>query len=125
MVKHVIAIALGGAVGSVARFGLATFVQRAHAMPFPFGTLAVNMVGCFCFGVFWAVAAKRETVPAELQAAVVIGFLGAFTTFSTFAFESEHLARTGHLWEFAANLVAQNAGGVLLMAAGLALGRSL
>jgi CrcB protein len=80
-------ISLAGALGTLARYGLAAAVYSALGTAFPWGTLAVNVLGCLIFGAVmqaWGVNVLSD----ELRAVISIGFLGAFTTFSTFSYES-------------------------------------
>ena len=80
-------IALGGALGALARYGLSGWVQAGTAGTFPWGTLAVNVLGCFLLGFAFRVLQFSALSPT-LRAAVTVGFLGAFTTFSTFSLEA-------------------------------------
>ena len=90
---------------------------------FPYGTLVVNILGCFLFGLVWALAAERMAIGPEARTILLVGFLGSFTTFSTFIFESHWLLADAR-WVWAvANLVAMNVVGLGLFVAGLALGR--
>ena len=120
-----LALAGAGGLGTLARFAVSSWVARLHhesAVIAPLGTLVVNALGCFLFGLVWAWAASRADAPVELRLIVLTGFLGAFTTFSTFGFETMHLLRTG-AWMWAAGyLIAQCVTGVLLAFAGYALG---
>lgn len=119
-----ILIAAGGAAGALARWGLSGLVQRAVPWSvFPWGTLAVNLTGCFLFGVLWSAGVERFNLGPEFRIAVFIGFLGSFTTFSTFAFETAQLTRDFQWLAVAGNLLAQNAAGVFLIFLGFALGR--
>lgn len=124
-------LALAGVLGTLARYFLSGFVQRAAGEGFPFGTLAVNALGCLAFGFVWALAEGRflegKAVPAVLspdaRAVVLVGFLGAFTTFSSFAFETGQLLRDARYGLAAANLLAQNTLGIAAFFLGLALGK--
>ncbi|HWN70686.1 MAG TPA: fluoride efflux transporter CrcB [Haliangium sp.] len=84
-------IALAGALGSVCRHLLGTAVQRASGVAFPWGTLAVNVLGSFCIGLAMALFAQRGQLDAPLRLALTAGFLGGFTTYSAFAFETVQL----------------------------------
>src|SRR5687768_6859363 len=98
-------IAAAGAVGTLARYGLSGAVTAAFGTAFPWGTLLVNMLGCLAFGVLmqaWGATAMSD----ETRAVISIGFLGAFTTFSTFGYESLAKLQDGQ-WPLAlANVVA-------------------
>lgn len=89
-----LAIALGGAVGSVLRYLVGVMVQRASHTGFPVGTLAVNIVGCVIVGALAAHFLNDETQPV-LRAALTVGFCGGFTTFSTFTLETFGLLAGG------------------------------
>ena len=80
-------IAAGGALGALARYGLSGWVQAGTAGTFPWGTLVVNVLGCFLLGFAFRVLQLSALSPA-LRATVTVGFLGAFTTFSTFSLEA-------------------------------------
>jgi fluoride exporter len=116
-------LAAAGALGTLARYGVGGVVQRALGGAFPWGTLVVNAVGCLLFGLVWALAEERMVISGETRAILLVGFMGAFTTFSTFAFETSAMLRDAE-WSFAlANLLSQNVLGIVCFFAGLALGR--
>lgn len=119
-----VGIAAAGGLGALARYGLALGVQRLAGSGFPVGTFAVNMLGCFAFGLVFGVL-ERSLLPPALRPVVLTGFMGAFTTFSTFAFESHALLRSGQVFWAAANLGGQVVLGVLGVALGLAVARIL
>jgi CrcB protein len=113
-------LALAGAAGTLARYGLCVLVPRWCGTGFPWGTLAVNALGCFLFGLVWTRALSEQA-----RLILLTGFLGAFTTFSTFAFDTG-----GQLgdrqWLFAAaNVAAQVLLGLTCLFLGFALGRSV
>ncbi|MBM3959556.1 MAG: fluoride efflux transporter CrcB [SAR202 cluster bacterium] len=116
-------IGIAGALGALARYGLALVVQRAVGTEFPWGILSVNVLGCLLFGLIYGLAEERGIVRPELRAIALIGFLGAFTTFSTFAFDTLNLVRAERYVLAGANIVLGNALGVVAVLAGLALSR--
>ncbi len=118
----IMAVATGGALGALARFWLATWL-RDVTESFPLGTFLVNLLGCFLFGLVWAT--QQAGWPRPLSVGVLVGFLGAFMTFSTFAFESVTLLERGQWWAMLGNLLGQNVLGCLGVVAGMALGRAL
>lgn len=123
--QKILWIALAGAFGNIARFGLSGFVQRAYGAGFPMGTLAVNVLGCFLFGAIWSLAETRVGISAEVRTVVLIGFMGAFTTFSSFAFETAQMVRDSQ-WLFAfGNILVQNLVGIGCLFLGLSAGRML
>ena len=110
---NLLLIAIGGALGSIARFLFSSFVQRLAPTLFPFGTFAVNVVGCIVFGVIaGASAQQRVALAPEGRAFLLIGVLGGFTTFSTFAFESFQLLNDSQFLWAATNLVGQVVAGL-------------
>lgn len=90
-----LAVAIGGSVGAVSRYGLSTWVQSLGA-GFPWGTLSVNVTGSFAMGLL-AGLLQRGMLPPDVQALLAVGVLGSFTTFSTFSLETLTLAQDG-LW---------------------------
>jgi len=117
-----LAVGAGGALGALARYA-GTEILRSFGDGFPFATFAINVVGCFLFGLCYALHVDAWSKPQA--AGVLVGFLGAFTTFSTFAFEGLSLIEQGRYLAFAGNLVGQNVLGVLGVLAGLSAGRAL
>lgn len=79
---------VGGGVGSVCRYAMATTVQRAFPGPFPVGTFLVNVAGCFAIGLVGALGLERAAISPETRTFIMVGILGGFTTFSSFAWES-------------------------------------
>jgi CrcB protein len=110
-----LAVAAGGALGSMARYAFSTAILRVTGSLFPVGTFAVNFVGCVVFGVVIGVAEHRVNLTPETRAFVLVGLLGGFTTFSTYAFESIGLLRDGQFSSAALNIVGQVACGLVGM----------
>ncbi len=100
------AIAAGGALGAVMRFWVSGGVYVWLGRDFPYGTLSVNLIGSFIIGIVFVLLTERLTLGAEVRAFVMIGFLGAFTTFSTFSLETLILLQEGLLVKAAANIIA-------------------
>jgi fluoride exporter len=98
-------VALGGALGSVARYAVSLGAARWLGAGFPWGTLLVNVAGSFAIGLLAALATSdgRPALGADARAFVMIGILGGFTTFSSFSLETLTLARSGALGAAAAN----------------------
>ena len=123
MLVKIAGIALAGAFGTLARYSLAGFVHRLNTTSFPWGTLTVNLCGCFLAGLFWSLFENRWTVAADTRAMVLIGFMGAFTTFSTYILETGELMRSAQWIAVAVNISGQNGLGILGLAAGMMIGR--
>lgn len=125
MLKQLIMIAAGGAVGSVMRFALSTGVHRVAGRDFPYGTLSVNVIGSLLMGILYIVLIERASVGAEWRALLLIGFLGAFTTFSTFSIETLNLLENGELFKAGTNVFLSVFLCVLAAWSGVIVGRHL
>ncbi|MDH5592665.1 MAG: CrcB family protein, partial [Gammaproteobacteria bacterium] len=86
--QQLLAIAGGGAIGAVLRFTLSANIDRWFDRGYPLGTLLVNIIGSLMVGLLFSLIIERGILPVEWRAALMIGFLGAFTTFSTFSMET-------------------------------------
>lgn len=117
-------IALAGAAGALSRYGLASAVQRLAGASFPLGTFVVNLTGCLAFGLLTGLFEGRLHVSAETRFALLTGFLGAYTTFSTYAFESAALLRDGEWLTASLNIGGQVALGIIAVVIGLNLARA-
>ena len=100
------AIAVGGGCGSVARFLVAREMERLFGSFLPYGTLIVNVLGSLALGWLATVFLARPEINIALRLGVAVGFLGAFTTFSAFSFESVQLMLNGTVWRAALNVAA-------------------
>ena len=120
-----LAVALGGAVGSAARYGLDRLIERKSDSVFPWATFTINITGCLLIGVAVAALVDRHHLPAWARVGVVVGVLGGYTTFSTFGQETLDLIQEGRTplaLTYAAGSVSI---GVLAVHAGTAVGRHL
>lgn len=116
-------IAIAGALGTLARYWLGGAVQRFTGGSFPWGTMVINVSGCFVFGLFWALAVERFNIGGEFRIIVLLGFMGAFTTFSSFVFESMELLKDSQCLLAGLNMVGQNVLGLVGLFLGWTLGR--
>jgi fluoride exporter len=112
-------VALGGVVGATSRYYLQGLVYRWLGVMFPWGTLAVNLLGCFFIGFLLEWAESRIVISNDLKIFLTIGVLGSFTTFSTFSYESMALLRSGELFLSIINVVSHIVGGLCLAWAGM------
>jgi fluoride exporter len=114
-----------GAAGTLARYGLEGWIQHRAGAGFPVGTLTVNLSGCLLLGLLGQYAFNHIAFSPELRSAITIGFFGAFTTFSTFSWETMHMLKDGD-WKHAVGYIAFSVlGGLLAMLAGMRLGDAL
>jgi len=95
MVRQLAAVAIGGAAGAVMRWLMASGVQKMTGSAFPWGTFAVNALGSFLLGFLFVWLIERSTASELLRLAITVGFMGAFTTFSTYSLESVRLLQEG------------------------------
>lgn len=125
MWETILLIALAGALGTLARYFISTYVQMAAGPHFPWGTAAVNVAGCFFFGFLWVVLAGKWEISMEWQRVIFVGFLGAFTTFSTYVFEVVGLANNEEWLRAGAYFAAINGAGAMCLVGGALLGKLL
>ena len=127
MWQNLVWLAVAGAVGTLARYGVTVWVQpQAPGTWFAWGTLAVNASGCLLFGLVWALLEKGSFgFGPEPRLYVLTGFMGAFTTFSTYAFETGQLIEEGQWVAALINMATQNVLGLVLLMIGFAVGRLL
>ena len=118
-------LAAAGAAGTLSRYGLGGLVQRLSGGTYPWGTLVVNACGCFLFGLVWALAEERLLISGETRLVVLVGFMGAFTTFSSYAFETGAMLRDAEWLLAGANMLAHNVLGLLLFFLGMVAGRTV
>ena len=111
-----------GSAGTLARYALQGLVQVRSGTSFPTGTITVNLIGCFLLGGFTEFALHRLSVSPELRIAISIGFFGAFTTFSTFSWETVQMLNDGEWTRALAYVLVSVVGGLLLAWAGMTVG---
>lgn len=119
----VFGVAIAGALGAVARYGVSLWALRTFGAGFPVGTLLVNLIGCFCLGFVAEVALADPGMAARTRAIIGTGFFGAFTTFSTFGVETFRAMEAGDWGVAAANVAVNVIAGLALAAAGFYLAR--
>jgi CrcB protein len=117
-------VAVGGAIGSVLRYSVGIWALRIAGPNFPWGTLAVNVIGCFLIGVLAELITRRYGGSVELRLLLITGFLGGFTTFSAFSLDTIALFERGALMAGITYVVASVAVSLAAVVAGLAVIRS-
>ncbi|MDF3014341.1 MAG: crcB [Cellvibrio sp.] len=120
-----LAIALGGALGSVLRFAAVGYLTPLLSYRFPLGTFLVNIVGSFLIGVAYVVLVEKTTLPAELRLFFITGILGGFTTFSAFSLEILQLWQDGHVFNALMYASSSVVLGLLMAFVGMALTQKL
>jgi fluoride exporter len=120
-----LAVAAGGALGALSRYGLMTLVERRTLTVFPWDVFVVNISGCFLVGIVVSALVDRHDAPAWLRVGLVLGFIGAYTTFSTFAQDLYDLKLEREYLLAAVDLAGSVVLGVLAVAAGTWVGRLL
>lgn len=95
---HWFAVAIGGALGSMARYALSAWIFDVSSHKFPYATLTVNVIGSFVMGILFVIIVEKAALPTEMRSLLMIGFLGAFTTFSAFSLDALGLWQNGHVF---------------------------
>jgi CrcB protein len=124
-VRTVAGIAVAGAAGALARYGLEGLVSRRLPGAFPWGTFVVNITGAFVAGLLFTVLTERFAVAPWVRTTLLVGFLGAYTTFSTLSLETFRLIEDGALVLGALNAVGSLAAGLLAVYGGVLVGRAI
>lgn len=123
--KDLLLIGAGGFVGANARYLVNALIARHISASLPWGTLVVNVTGSFVLAAFVAWTTERVLADPAYRFLVAVGFCGAYTTFSSYAFETVRLIEQGHLWAAAGNFVINNLLSVLGAVGGVAVARSI
>lgn len=116
-------VAIGGALGAVARYGVSLLVARFWSLDFPLATFLINVSGSFILGFFATFAAEKTALDPLWRLAVATGFVGAYTTFSTFEYETHRLTATGATTMAIVNVVASLLAGFMAVQLGVTLAR--
>jgi CrcB protein len=123
VIVHFLYISVGAIIGANLRYLVGVWASQRWGAGFPYGTLLVNVIGCLLIGLFYGLGATRLNITPELRLFFAVGFLGAFTTFSSFGYESISLLRSGDLFLGVLNIAANNLVGLLAVVIGLWLAR--
>ena len=122
---NLLIISLGGALGAVSRFLLGNGLSRALGSALPYGTFVINIVGCFAMGLLMTIIVDREMFPAAWRLFLCVGFLGGFTTFSSFGYEALRLLTEGRLLAVLAYVGGSVVLGLVAAAAGVLCARAV
>ncbi len=123
--KTAVAIAVAGALGALARYGVGGWISRRNNSAFPWETFVINISGSFLLGLIFTAATERWSVAPWLRSGLTIGFLGAYTTFSTFMFETYRLSEDRAHLLAALNIAGSCAAGLVAVYLGVVAGRAL
>jgi CrcB protein len=123
MIRMVLAVVAGGVVGTLIRFGVSTWVSTQWPRHFFFATLAVNLLGCLLIGYLYASFLQRPELSPEMRSGLIVGFLGALTTFSSFSLDGLRLLESGQPATAFGYIGVSVLGGLLAAWLGLTLGR--
>lgn len=118
-------ISLGAALGANARYWVSNWAAQRWGAAFPYGTILINLTGSLLIGLFLTLAAERFLIDPRLRLLLTVGFLGAYTTFSTYSFESYNLFARGQWLLAALNAFGSTIAGILAVGLGVFLGKSL
>ncbi len=123
MWQKLLMLSVMGIAGTLSRYFLQGWVQNLSDGKFPWGTLAVNLLGCFLFGIIFTLAEERFLISSQTRIILLVGFMGAFTTFSSFAFETAALLESRQWMYACGNLLLQNVLGIVAVFLGFFVGR--
>jgi CrcB protein len=118
MLKSLLIVGTGSFIGGAMRYLLSTYMKNICSQGFPWGTLAVNLLGCFLFGIFFAIFSKNSSTDSTLYLLLTTGICGGFTTFSTFANESVQMLQNGNIAGFIGYVATSILFGLALIALG-------
>jgi CrcB protein len=124
MLNNLLLIASGGALGSVARFGITKFVGKIIGGAFPWGTLTANFIGLFIIGFLFEFF-ERSILSQSMRYLITVGFLGGLTTFSTYGLETLLLMKNGQIRLSILNILLSNIGGLICVGVGMLFSRFL
>jgi fluoride exporter len=121
-IQKLLLVMLGGSLGAASRYAVGLWAVRLWGSRFPWGTLTVNLVGCFLIGLIFALADRVRLLTPDLRLFLITGYLGALTTFSSFSLETVNAERAGLILLPLSNILLNNIGGMALTYLGLWVG---
>lgn len=123
--SQLIAIACGGAIGALSRFGLQQWLAPMYSGRFPLAIFIANSIGSLCIGLIYVLIVERGMLPEVWRAFLIVGLLGAFTTFSTFSLDTLRLIEQGEVLIALSNIIANVVAGLISAFVGMSIGRWL
>jgi CrcB protein len=120
--EKLLLVMVGGSLGAASRYGISLMAANLWGTRFPWGTLTVNLAGCFLIGLLFGLSDRVRMLTPEMRLLLITGFLGALTTFSTFSIETVSAGRAGLMVQPVVNILINNLGGLTLTVMGLWIG---
>jgi len=120
--EKLLLVMVGGGLGAASRYGISLLTVKMWGTRFPWGTLTVNLAGCFLIGLLFGLSDRVRLLTPDMRLLMITGFLGALTTFSTFSMETISAGRSGMMFQPLANILINNLGGLALTFLGLWIG---
>jgi CrcB protein len=120
--EKLLLVMVGGSLGAASRYGISLLSVSLWGTRFPWGTLVVNLAGCFLIGLLFGLSDRVRLLTPEMRLLLITGFLGALTTFSTFSIETVSAGRAGLMVQPVVNILINNLGGLTLTVMGLWIG---
>ena len=120
--EKLLLVMVGGSLGAASRYGISLLTVKMWGPRFPWGTLTVNLMGCFLIGLLFGLSDRVRLLTPDMRLLLITGFLGALTTFSTFSMETVSAGRAGMMGQPLMNILVNNLGGLALTFLGLWIG---
>jgi len=120
--ENFLLVMAGGSLGAASRYGISLLAVKMWGTRFPWGTLTVNLAGCFLIGLLFGLSDRMRLLTPEMRLLLITGFLGALTTVSTFSIETVSAGRAGFMVQPVVNILVNNLGGLALTVLGLWIG---
>jgi CrcB protein len=120
--EKLLLVMVGGSLGAASRYGISLLTVKMWGTRFPWGTLTVNLTGCFLIGLLFGLSDRVRLLTPDMRLLLITGFLGALTTFSTFSVETVSAGRAGMTFQPLMNILVNNLGGLTLTFLGLWIG---
>jgi fluoride exporter len=122
VLKKLLIVMLGGSLGAASRYSIGLLAAKAWGTQFPWGTMTVNLIGCFLIGLIFALTDRVRLLTPDMRLLLITGFLGALTTFSSFSLETVNAGRAGLALQPLVNILVNNLGGLALTFIGMWVG---